>query len=372
MNIINNFRKMDNGSINNNMAKIIAGNKNISHTDVTNSDFKIIETTNLETIIVSSLDRDWYNNSNSSPFVFNVSLGGVNNTSHAVINNEYKSIKSIEILGIILSNRYIRTYKKDDYEAQLNGGMHHYNYHSNITVRPTSFPYLLVNIDNIDKVTRGTNKFLDNSMGVFTSLVPLSLATSTVQQLEFKNTSFAKKIYSPTLTALNDLDLSITDSNGNSIDCNDVLGVKGIYINNSNTSTLSRNDYLIIETKQYFDPDSFAISDLIQLNRFQYHDMSFEESYQFNNFINRKSGHNIINYNRSIGTEHLYNQIHIQMPAYHSFETGNFVVENWFTSFITKSLSNTLVNCTSGKLINSNRQTQIIFKIKNNDYSVVA
>ena len=28
------------------------------------------------------------------------------------------------------------------------------------------------------------------------------------------------------------------------------------------------------------------------------------------------------------------------MPAYHSFQTGNFVVENWFSSFITKSLSN--------------------------------
>ena len=187
----------------------------------------MIESPNLETVIVSSLARDWFNNSNSSPFAFNVNLGGVNNTTHAVINNEYKSVKSIQVLGIILSNRHIRTYKKDDYESQLNGGMYHYNYHSNINVRPSSFPYLLVNIDNIDKVTRGTNKHIDNSMGIFTSLVPLSAATATVQQLEFKNSSFVKKLYTPSLTALNDFrDLSITDSHGNSINCNDVLEIK--------------------------------------------------------------------------------------------------------------------------------------------------
>ena len=92
--------------------------------------------------------------------------------------------------------------------------------------------------------------------------------------------------------------------------------------------------------------------------------MSYDESSTFNNWINRDSGHYILDIDKSNSATTLYNQIIIPIPASLSRSTGNISVESWFNSFDMKILSNVAIADTSGKLINTNTQSHLIVNIK--------
>ena len=92
--------------------------------------------------------------------------------------------------------------------------------------------------------------------------------------------------------------------------------------------------------------------------------MSYDESSQFNSWINSDSGHYIIDIDKSNMATSLYNQIIIPIPANLSRNTGNIAVESWFSSFVTKSLSNISIADTSGKLINASTQSHLVVNIK--------
>ena len=59
---------------------------------------------NQNTLIINSLDRDWFNDTNSSPYNFKVELSGSNNANIAVINEYYKNISSMAVPTIIIPN----------------------------------------------------------------------------------------------------------------------------------------------------------------------------------------------------------------------------------------------------------------------------
>ena len=80
--------------------------------------------------------------------------------------------------------------------------------------------------------------------------------------------------------------------------------------------------------------------------------MSYDESGQFNSWINNDNGHYVLDIAKSNTGTSLYNQLKIPIPASLSRSTGNIAVESWFSSFVTKSLSNIAIADTSGKLIN--------------------
>ena len=323
---------------------------NFQKNNYDNNELLIVNTENK--LNINSIDRDWYNNSNTSPFDFSVTLGGTNTDSFSVTNGNFKNVSSINLDKIVTSNRYFD-----------------YNYHSNTHVRINDNPYIITNIKNLEYSSKGTNKNLDNTLGIFMPLTPLSINISDVKNLEFRNISKQSKRFNPIpLSHLSELEIELKDSCGNIFPSNDVLEVKGIFSSNNVPASLTKNDYLIVETKTYFTSNEFDIKDKIKFNNFEYHDMSYDESYQFNNFINRQTGHYIINVSRSNPGTELYNQIYIQFPANNSRYTGNLDVEGWYGSFVFKSLSDTLVNSTSGKLINVNRQTNLLFTINTKNY----
>ena len=121
---------------------------------------------------------------------------------------------------------------------------------------------------------------------------------------------------------------------------------------------------LIIQTNTYFNNVEFRNNDLIKMKNYVYHNMSYDESGIFNSWINRESGHYIIDIDKSNMATSLYNQIIIPIPASLSRSTGNVVVESWFNSFIIKSLSNIAIQDTSGKLINVSTQSHLVVNIK--------
>ena len=92
--------------------------------------------------------------------------------------------------------------------------------------------------------------------------------------------------------------------------------------------------------------------------------MSYDESGQFNSWINNVSGHYILDVAKSNSGTDLYNQIIIPIPASLSRSTGNIAVESWFSSFVNKSLSNIAIQATSGKLINVNTQSHLVVNMQ--------
>ena len=128
--------------------------------------------------------------------------------------------------------------------------------------------------------------------------------------------------------------------------------------------TLSNNDYLIVQTNEYFTNIEFQTNDNIIFQNYKYHNPSFDESGIFNQYINRTSGHNIIDISKSNVSTTLYNQIHIPIPAGNSKVTGMFTPESWYIDFIDKTFSNVAIADISGKLINSNLQSHLLINIK--------
>ena len=95
--------------------------------------------------------------------------------------------------------------------------------------------------------------------------------------------------------------------------------------------------------------------------------MSFDESGIFNKWINRSNGHYISTISKSNITTTLYNQINIPIPAVLSTTTGNLEIDDWFDSFVMKTLSNIAIQDNGGKLINVNLQSHLIVNMKTID-----
>ena len=116
--------------------------------------------------IINSIDRNWYNYPNESPYSFLVKLGASPTDNSLVINQNYKNIISFSIDRLILPNRICSN-----------------QYTSNITSRLNDNPYLTIIIDGINYSSYGTNKNLNETIGVYTPLIPLPNSLANVTYL---------------------------------------------------------------------------------------------------------------------------------------------------------------------------------------------
>ena len=302
-------------------------------------------------IIINSLDRNWYNYPNETPFKYLVKLGGTGTDQYLTVGNNYKNVVAFSIDKIILPNRPAIQ-----------------SYNSNISPRLNNNPYLTLTVKGINYSSYGTNRVLNETIGIYTPLIPLPLSLSEIAYLEFKNTSIQRKEYTPAPEGyISVLDLAINNPIGTlASNLNDVLGIYSIYLNTntSNATPLTINDSLVIQTNTYFTDNEFRQNDLIQIKNYSYHNPSFDESGIFNNWINNSNGHYISNIDKSNPATTLYNKIIIPFPGSLDTTTGNIAVESWFSSFVMKSLSNVAIQDNGGKLINVNTQSHLVVNIK--------
>ena len=295
-------------------------------------------------IVINSKDRDWINNSNETPYKFSVKLGGSHTDTHLVTSNEYKNICYIEVNKLILNDRNIT------------------NTSNTVTTKVSSLPYIQCKFKNFSRLIDGTNSTFDSSMGVFvSSLTPV--IGDEHEYVNFDNQIPSGKSFQPIpLGTLNMIDLELLDPQGNIVKNNtDVLDIKSIHINNE--TGITKNDYLIITTNQFFDKNEFRIGDLIQCKNYEFHNNDYDESYTFNNFINRSNCHTITGIGKTNDDTELYNRIHIQLPSYLSRNTGNLVIDSWFSSFLIKSLDTSPTDSNKGKLINLSTQSHLILHL---------
>lgn len=301
-------------------------------------------------VIINSIDRNWLlSNNTETPYNFKVKLGGSSRDRFSIVSQNYKNVVSFAVDKIILPNRVCQV-----------------AYTSNLAPRLNNNPYLAVNIQGINFSSYGTNKTLNETLGIYTPLIPLPTSLSEITYLEFKNTSIQRKEYSPAPEGyISLLDINITNPGGAiASNLNDTLDIYSIYLNTSNAVPISTSDTLVIQTNTFFNAVEFRANDLIQIRDYTYHNMSYDESARFNNWINSSDGHYIIDIGKSNPLTNLYNQLIIPMPATLSRVTGTLTVEDWFSDFVMKSLSNVAIQDGGGRLINANTQSHLVVNIK--------
>ena len=313
--------------------------------DYPNPDLKIKN----NIVVINSIDRNWLNYPAETPYNYLVKLGGSSADQFLTVSNNYRNVVAFSIDKIILPNRPAIQ-----------------SYNSNIAPRLNDNPYLTVSVKGINYSSHGTNRVLNETIGIYTPLIPIPSGLSNISYLEFKNTSTQRKEYTPAPEGyISVLDLAINTPQGTiASNLNDVLDIYSIYLNTSNSVPITTADSLIIQTGTFFNAVEFQPNDLLQIRGYQYHNPSYNESGIFNGWINRLSGHHIIDISKSNPATVLYNQITIPIPAELDRSTGNIAVETWFSDFVIKSLSNVAIQDNGGKLINVNTQSHLVVNIK--------
>jgi len=315
------------------------------------------DTSNLHTenlyIIISSEDRPWqYLNNNENLLNFKIDCGDIsiinnNQALSASIKQSIENVVSIMVTSIIIPNRIMEN-----------------------THRPTFYPYLQVHIKGIENTSFGTNKYIDNSLAIVTSKIPLPNTLDDVKYIELVNTNKQIKEYYTPKSKLNKLDISILRYDGEqlldeySLFRKDVLDVILIYYD---TDT----DKLYIRTNNFFSPDNFKTNDIIKFNSYQFREteLGFSECMLFNEFINRERGHIIISTKKTDDIEDnnviYHNEIIINTPRFINVITGKKEFKPWFINLLNSTnIDSDLDDDNTGRIINSSLQIQVLLTVK--------
>ena len=321
-----------------------------SDNNIFNNGLKELETES-KYLIISGEDRPWHlSNTLENTFNFHVECGDIslinnNQATSANIRHSLENVVSIYCDSVIIPNRILED-----------------------NSRPTDVPYLQLSINDIEHISFGTNKSLDNTLAILTPKIPLPNTLQDISYLEFINTNHQKKIYNTPKLRLNKLNLSLRRYDGQElldnklINNRDMLEIKSIYFD-------SINNNLFLETLTYFRPDNFKVGDIIKCKNYMFREtnLDFQECHKFNSFINRDRGHHILSTSRTNNTDNdiiYYNLIQIEYPRTVNILTGKYEIDEWFQNLLDKtSLDSDLEYDNTGKLINSSLQIQILLNI---------
>jgi hypothetical protein len=342
-------------------------------------------------INVNSVDRQWEANAESR-FKFRVKFNQHNEFTGAGISQMYKNVVSVELVSAILpmDSSII------PFDTRLYNGL-------------MKYPYLLLRIDELDNVFRGTNNWVDKAFSTllfdkvfFSSVLSTdyvsgtgtSIVNSTPKQgfaseynrgfMKYNPAYFEKKkFYNNPLASLNSMSISITDPRGNFINTqSDVLTSNTIAftgtlntigatleLNPSNAypfSTHSSYKMIKIETTTYFSNRLFRVGDRILVRNFTMPADATNNS-KFQTFINREEGHTIINLDlETNGLDNTNNRgfiknLYISPPG--TLDALNQTVDS--DTYYDSSLDFT--DATYGTLINIDLQTHLLFRIVTRD-----
>ena len=342
-------------------------------------------------INVNSVDRQWEANAESR-FKFRVKFNQHNEFTGAGISQMYKNVVSVELVSAILpmDSSII------PFDTRLYNGL-------------MKYPYLLLRIDELDNVFRGTNNWVDKAFSTllfdkvfFSSVLSTdyvsgtgtSIVNSTPKQgfaseynrgfMKYNPAYFEKKkFYNNPLASLNSMSISITDPRGNFINTqSDVLKSNTIaFTGKLNTigatlelsasnaypfSTHSSYKMIKIETTTYFSNRLFRVGDRILVRNFTMNNSGANNS-KFQTFINREEGHTIINLDlETNGLDATNNRgfiknLYISPPG--TLDALNKTVDG--DTYYDDSLDFT--DATYGTLINIDLQTHLLFRIVTRD-----
>jgi len=343
-------------------------------------------------ININSVDRGWDKNEESR-YSFHVKFNQSNTFSGAGISQFYRNVVSVELVSAILpmDSSII------PFDTRLYNGL-------------MKYPYLLLRIDELDSVFRGTNNWVDRAFSTllfdkvfFSSILSTeyttgasSVVNSTPKQgfaneynrgfMKYNPAYFEKKkFYNNPLASLNRMTISITDPRGNFINTqSDVLITSNISftsnlavigntleLNSSNAfpySTQSTFKMIEIETTTFFSNRLFRIGDRVLIRNYATDVGLGGNNAIFNTFINRPEGHTIINLeledngNTNTDNRGFLNKLYISPPG--TMNAINQTVEP--TTYYDETTLD-FTGAVMGTLINIDLQTHLLFRIVTRD-----
>ncbi len=343
-------------------------------------------------INVNSLDRLW-ENSAESRFSFKVQFNQGSGFDGAAISQLYRNIVSVELVSAILPmDTTINTF-----DTRIYGGI-------------MKFPYLLLRIDELDSVFRGTNTWADRAFSTllfdkvfYTNTLSTDYISGTSTSNSVVNstpkTSFypeylrgfmkfnpayfeKKKFYNNPLASLNRMTISITDPRGNFInDQSDVLSISNISFT-SNLSTLTsgleitaslafpyvnQSNYKMIKvtSSTTFSNRLFRVGDRVLFRDFSSNVSLATNNSTFNSFITSTEGHIIVNLDledntASGGNKSFLTNLYISPPGQYN-STSNTVSGYYDNTTLD------FTGATFGSLINMDLQSHLLFRIVTRD-----
>jgi hypothetical protein len=348
-------------------------------------------------ININSVDRQWEKNAESR-FQFQVKFNQDKTYSGATISQMYRNIVSVELVSAILPmDASILPFDTRIYNGLM------------------KYPYLLLRVDELDNVFKGTNNWVDRAFStllfdkVFFSNVlstdyisgtTTSIVNSTPKQsfaseylrgfMKYNPAYFEKKkFYNNPLASLNRMTISITDPRGNFINTqSDVLITSSVGFT-SNLSVLAntldldatnafpystQGDFKMIEitTTTYFSNRLFRIGDRIIIRDYAA-DITLPATNNslFNTFMNRPEGHSIINLeletSGSSDTDNrgFLNKLYISPPGTMDQENKTVIAGTYYDNTDPNVLD--LTGAVQGTLINIDLQTHLLFRIVTRD-----
>jgi hypothetical protein len=348
-------------------------------------------------ININSVDRHWEKNAESR-FQFQVKFNQSNTFTGAGISQLYRNVVSVELVSAILP----MDASIIPFDTRLYNGL-------------MKYPYLLLRIDELDSVFRGTNNWVDRAFStllfdkVFFSNVlstdyisgtNTSIVNSTPKQsfaseylrgfMKYNPAYFEKKkFYNNPLASLNRMTISITDPRGNFINTqSDVLitsnvaftsnlGVIGntLDLDASNAfpySTQSNFKMIEITTTTFFSNRLFRIGDRIIMRDYAANVLlPATNNSLFNSFMNRPEGHTIINLeletngNTDTSNRGFLNKLYISPPGTMDAENKTVQTGTYYDTTNPNVLN--LTGAVQGTLINIDLQTHLLFRIVTRD-----
>jgi len=353
---------------------------------------KYAERTNY--IVINSLDRDWFN-TDETRYHFRVNFRPNSSYTGAGIQDLYRNVTSVELVNALIPQDCVNI-----------------PFDTRIYIDILNFPYLLLQIQEFSDVFRGTNSHNDRAFSVLVfdkqhdssvlSLDYISGATDSIVQSapktqfyrEYRKTFykytpayFEKKVFfNQPLASLPHMTINLTTPAGENLYTDsDVLKIAQVATSNlSNVTTgleyskavgypgdastvRADRQYIRIQTESAFSNKMFRLGDLIRIQGFDCNASLSVYNGRFNDFMNRESGHYILNTdycNVAVPNIAAVNQgyttnIYIAPPGDLNATNTGVNPSTYYSNLVS---SNPWVQ-TDSKLININLQTHLLFKI---------
>jgi hypothetical protein len=345
-------------------------------------------------ININSVDRNWQSTNNETRYNFQVKFNqNQDYTGGATVSMMYRNIISVELVsGIMPMDSFVQPFDNRIYMGL------------------SRYPYLLLRIEELDNVFRGTNTWVDKAFSTmifdkvfYTNTLSTdyisgysgfnSIVQSTPRQafageylrgfMKYNPAYFEKKkYYNNPLANLSHMSIEITDPRGNFVNTqNDVLNLSNIGFT-GNVAALSGTEllptfawpfstqgsysYVKLTTSTYFSNRLFRVGDRIIIKNFA--GATDVNGAAFTSFINRDEGHVIINLDletngaANSNNRGFINNLYIAPPGI--MDANNQTVDP-ATYFASGVIFGTVTNW--GRLIDVDLQTQLLFRIVTRD-----
>lgn len=289
-------------------------------------------------IAVNSMDRSWSTGESLSRYSYGINFMAKGNE----LMSRYRNIESIKIGKVVIPD-----------EINL---AQSFNFPYTF-----SFPYLFLNIEEFNDVYDGTN---DTIRQGFCKLVydrsyrgPNGRGYIVLKPAQKEE----KYFYPAPLSSLQKLSISIVRPTGDLYnDSQD--GAKILSIEQDTVNA----DRLVVTVATYFDQNEFYNGDYVlfadtKITKLVPQQLDVDVN-GFNEFINRKEGHQIVQLGSPNGNSY-YNSFYIKCPGSFNKSTGDFDLKLNLTNCLDYFNVNNTSTDTIGVILNSSLQNSISFKI---------